>query len=131
MKVLFQSFTICAGGSDSPSDFVVTTSKAVDTFSPLRGEFVIVRDRGAKSTRATFTIEREHKGVSDAEKFVLIHDELIPGGNGEARFIGEGGGFVIIPDAILRVVSNRYYGVATVTQYEIRGGAKRTTIPTS
>lgn len=117
-----QPFHIAAGGKESPKNFRISATRDVQVLKFLRGLNAKSVNRGNRQVNVVFEVTRLFDNEEEAERFVLEHENTLPGG-GEVHFISELNTNVLkLRDAVLTQNESSYMGATSFHSYQISGG---------
>lgn len=129
MKIRIGNTWLASGGLEAASDVSVNGQQAVDDAAFFRALAATFYARGQRRTEITFSVEREHGSLKDAEVFLLTHWGDLPEGGDVVFTCGEGADTqnVALLGAVLEAMPQGVYrGRSTRVSYTIRGGLPTT-----
>lgn len=115
------SFTLSAGGKESPNGFSIQTARNVQLRQFLRGANAKQADRGNLHTTVNFSVTRYFDSIAKAEEYILLHAATIPGG-GTVTFNTITGMNFYLKDSVVSTTESKQTGRTTFHSYSIVGG---------
>jgi hypothetical protein len=136
MKIVFGSIELAQGLAEreSPRQFALETTRAIQVAQAVRGEIAEFYDRGNAQNVVRFAVTRLHDNLEDALEFALTHAASLAEASTTLTFVLEDGPSVAelyLDDAVVRAVRCTPTGLITDTEYEFLGGDISTTPPAS
>lgn len=121
------------GGPSVLNNVTFNRDNQIETFQPLRSDFVKVFDRKNRKTQIEVQITRIHQTIADAHRFILTHDASIPNTGTVEFLILNDSGFVLegrwMVAGINGVKLVSHTGITTVWNYPFVGGKLLTAKP--
>lgn len=125
MRIRIGNTWLAAGGRQSPVDLSVNGQQVIEDAQFFGALAATYYGRGKRSTELTFTVEREHGSLKDAEVFLLTHWADLPR-SGDVVVecgIGDDTQSVALKGAVLESMPQGIYrGRSTRVTYTLRGG---------
>ncbi len=106
-------------------ELTINGQRAIQQGNPLYAESITLYDQKRKTTVISFSVEREHPTIQDAELFILEHETEVPhrGLVTLMAFIGSGRTVErFLKNAVVEQMNGNQRGVRTTHTYTIRGG---------
>ena len=124
MKIEIGSYTLCAGGAESPEDLSREAEDSVQIAPGLRATAVQAFNRLNRQHRLRFQITRTYSDWQAAELALLDHPDEVPT-TGNVKISTEGGTPTVryIRNATVHAFAARQIGVSIQWIYTITGGA--------
>lgn len=123
MKIKIGTYTLCAGGLESPEDLAREAADTLQIVPGLRAQYAQAINRGNRTHTLRFSITRTYADFAAVEAALLDHPADVPT-NGTVEITTEGGTPIVryMRNATVHAFAARQIGVSIVWTYTITGG---------